>query len=225
MMLRPPDTIESGVQQRQSFKMIYPDGQFFGPEMMSEEVRLVFSEAFVTHIVMMHDVTLPRSAHYCFMKPFQLIKSWHGHSSHLQRVKTGVSQSHFKCGAYWDGPPSMYTMGSACSTTQLGSGKSAFCVETLWFTSREGKSVHLQLSFWHPRSYVIWVQVMLLNCPVVSWFTDLGQREKYLWWFHSRRFLQMFDHVPELVLKKIYIKFASIFFILGQKPWCQTLFF
>jgi hypothetical protein len=56
--------------------MIYPDGQFFGPEMMSEEVRLVFSEAFVTHIVMMmHDVTLPRSAHYCFMKPFQLIKS------------------------------------------------------------------------------------------------------------------------------------------------------
>ena len=50
MMLRPPDTIESGVQQRQSFKMIYPDGQFFGPEMMSEEVRLVFSEAFVTHI-------------------------------------------------------------------------------------------------------------------------------------------------------------------------------
>ena len=142
-MLRPPDTIESGVQQWlqktwfsgiRSFGMIVYDlprwTNKIGPEMMSEEVRLVFSEAFVTHIVsMMHDVTLPRSAQYCFMKPFQLIKSWHGHSSNLQRVKTGVSQSHFKC--YWGilRRPAFDVHHGVC-----------------W-------SYHLQLSFWHPRSY------------------------------------------------------------------------
>ena len=179
--------------------ILYAQMEKWLAKMISEGVPRIFSEVFMSHIViMMPDITLPRSAQYCFMKPFQVIKRWHVHLRNLQSVK--------KC-SDWGQPKSLQVL------LWVSLGPAFYDVQIPW-----GLLVlpHVRL---RQVSILCWNLFLRDSHPLKHLETigigpgsSLTLNTLGIILAGSQGFLQMFDHAPELVIEKFHIFFFPVDF-------------